>query len=105
MRLPLQITYTDDSVFEGDALDWDHARSDGVDAVLLGGRKFSGHSLYWLYREATAWVVGGASTYESPPPPETLFYETGDVVQRKIMTMPDLKHAQVKLGWWKRERT
>lgn len=106
MRCPkVRVVYTDGRADVGSALDWTRFRADGVDVVFVNDREFSGHALYWLYREEQEggmWVVGMASTYASPPPPEVLFRDDGSVVTRNIVTMPDLHHDDVKLGWWKR---
>ena len=104
--MQLRIVYTDETVAEGRLEDWPSFRSEGVDTVRIGDEVFSGNAIYWLYKdekhEPDAWVFGMASTYVSPPPPETVFRNNGNVGQRNIVTMPDLLHSQVKLGWWKR---
>lgn len=102
----LRIVYTDETVAEGSIADWERFRSDGVDAIRIGDTAFYGHALYWLYFEKEtyggSWIFGMASTYVSPPPPETIFRPDGLVSERRLVTMPDLRYASVKLGWWKR---
>lgn len=102
----LRIVYTDESVAEGTVDDWPTLRADGIDTVRIGDRVFHGHAIYWLKFEPEtdggSWVFGMASTYVSPPPPEVLFRLNGSVVERNIVTVPDLRHDEVKLGWWKR---
>lgn len=106
MKLLIKVTYTDGTWIEADISEWQDLRGDGVDRVEVGGRSFFGHALYWVYfdqADGGAWVVGGASTYASPPPAETLFRVDGrPLIMRGIVTLPDLMHSQVKLGWWKR---
>ncbi len=101
-----RIVYTDGSEWIGALHTWRNARADGVDLVEIGTEKFHGHALYWAYydeRDQGAWIFGMASTYESPPPPEYLLRADGSIrCARSIVTIPDLYHADVKIGWWRR---
>lgn len=90
----------------GDAGLWPSLRADGVDRVVVTNRSGSsilqGHSVYWLYREGDVWVAGQASLhYDRWIPPEVLFLPGGTQDTRHIDYVPDLHHADVKLGWWR----
>lgn len=99
------IEYVDGTVYRFDAGVWQSQRGHGVDTVVVanesGPSTFSGHSVYWLYREGDVWVAGQASFAYSPViPPEVLFLPDGTQDTRPIEYVPDLKHNQIKLGWW-----
>jgi len=100
--LALRVEYVDGAMADGTTDAWNGLRSDGVYAVTVDGHRIEGHSVYWLYWDTTAnaWVAGGMSG--SPPPPERILYGNGFICHREIVSMPDLHHEQVKLGWWKR---
>jgi hypothetical protein len=85
---------------------WPDVRSDGVDRVTLRfpagtASHWQGRSLYWLYYEDDHWVIGMASfTYSPVQPPEVLFWKDGRQEERRWEHVPDLRHEDVKLGWW-----
>lgn len=103
MSIRARIVYVDGTEIEVPAEDWARARSDGVDVVFAGvdgaWTSYQGHSLYWLRREGESWVVGGASFYENPIS-EIIIAPDGTQTERKLEWVPDLRHAEVKLGWW-----
>ena len=84
--------------------DWSELPAEGVDSVELtneaGSARVSGHSIYWLYREGPAWVLGGGSIGYTNPLGETVVGE-GNHQYREIDYMPDLPARSIKLGaWW-----
>lgn len=95
----VRIEYVDGTSTEGDAEDWPRLRSDGVDRVNVAGIWIAGHSLYWLRREDGGYSAGAASFYPNP-----LFgvfiSDEGVQTERDIEFVPDLRHDEVKLGWW-----
>jgi hypothetical protein len=97
------VEYVDGEVIEAPVTEWRSLRADGVDRVLLGFpgamTSYAGHSLYWIRQEDDLWVVGGASFYENPVS-EVAVAPDGTQTERKIEWVPDMLHADVKLGWW-----
>jgi hypothetical protein len=99
------VHYVDGSRVTCPAEDWVHVRADGVDTVVVanpsGCTTFHGRSAYWLYPEGEAWVAGAASFgYDRHHVPEVLVHPDGVMETRRFEYVPDLKHEQVKLGWW-----
>lgn len=101
----LLITYVDGTVDEGGNVhDWADARADGVSRIDIGRGQHAGSSFYWLYKEdigegEIAWVSGGFSIHDIEAH-EFIHRENGERLARKVRSIPDLKHDQVKLGWW-----
>jgi hypothetical protein len=93
-----RISYVDGTTAEGAAEDWAEARSDGVNAVEFDRVGFQGHSLYWVRRVAGGWAAGAASFYRNPVFELTVV--DGKQENVEIEHVPDLRHAEVKLGWW-----
>lgn len=98
------IFYVDGNNLKIPPKDWGKARADGVDYVELsndaGTIRVSGHSLYWLYPEGDAWVIGAGSIGYTNPLGETIV-GVGNHKYRVIDYLPDLSHDSVKLGhWW-----
>lgn len=83
---------------------WTTLPAEGVDwvEVINGGRvRLASASLYWLYPEGEAWVVGrGSIRYDPNPLTEVLCFPDGTQVEREIDYMPDLHLPDIKLGWW-----
>lgn len=103
----LRVEYVDGSSVVGDPWKWTAFwRGEGVDWVEIsngaGTTRVSGHSLYWVYLEGPAWVVGGGSIgYTNPLGEVIVAAGTGNHEYREIEYMPDLPHRAVKLGhWW-----
>jgi len=100
----VRIRYVDGEEVAAHVAQWSMLRADGIDEVWVGDpheTAMGGHSLYWLYREGDAWVMGCGSLYPNSLPPEVLFYTDGRQASRPIMGMPDLRHHDVKLGHWR----
>jgi hypothetical protein len=57
----LIIEYVDGERLESPVSRWKSLRADGVDKVFLGYpnamTSFTGHSLYWIYKEGKFWVI------------------------------------------------
>lgn len=104
----LRVRYTDGTVHEGTCEDWPSLRGDGVDAVWIGdddlvhpqGTPLIGYPLYWLYAQGDVWIVGRSAVGTNEAPREYL-YDTTGVTVRTLKTMPDLRHADLKIGWWR----
>jgi hypothetical protein len=105
-QIRVHIDYVDGTEAEEPASGWSRVRSDGVDKVTLkfpdGTQSiWQGRSLYWLYREDDHWVIGMSTfTYSPKQVPEVLFWSDGRQELRKWENVPDLRHEDVKLGWW-----
>lgn len=105
MVVDVAIRYVDGSEARCAASVWASQRAEGVDRVVVsneaGSSVFSGHSVYWLYREGRVWVAGQAAWgYGHVLTPEVLFLPDGTQDIRRIEYVPDLRHRDVKLGWW-----
>lgn len=106
MDVQVFVTYEDDSVQSGLAAEWTSLRSDGVQKVIVECNglsvMFHASSLYWLYPEGLNFVAGSGSVrYDPNPLAEIVIAPDGSQTERRIESMPDLNHNQVKLGWWK----
>lgn len=104
--LSIKIAYTDGRSATLVPEDWPSFRSDGVDSITIsndsGHTVFTGHSVYWLYKERDTWIAGQAPFgYSETIPPEVLFLTDGTMDTREIEFVPDLQYASVKLGWWR----
>lgn len=103
----IDITYVDGQELSIDPSEWGDVRGDGVDEVFFQvghelGTKMSGHSVYWVYREEDAWVVGCGTVGDQPLTHEALYHDDGRSSSRPVGEyMPDLHHADIKLGWWR----
>lgn len=100
------VSYVDDTKTVFPPERWPDARGDGVEEVYFEvspgvGHRLSGHSLYWLYREGDAWVVGSGTVGEQPLTTEGVYRDDGTAEARPLGWMPDLPHCAVKLGWWR----
>jgi hypothetical protein len=100
-RPSVTVTYVDRSSITATADQWRHIRSDGVDVVEVDGVRFEGKSIYWLYGESDLWVAGAASFYEDIKNPELVITPDGSQLERVIQWVPDISHADMKLGWWR----
>lgn len=84
---------------------WPTLRAEGVDEVwiydLSGVVTFSGQSLYWVYPDGDMYVAGSAAVAYSKTITEIVFDGLGGQTERHLHFLPDLAHADVKLGhWW-----
>ncbi len=100
----LIVTTVDGQEHCGAVEDWAEFPADQISRIDVGRRQLAGHSFYWLYAESiteteTAWVAGGFSIHNREAS-EYLFRESGEVLGRRVKSIPDLYHDQVKLGWW-----
>lgn len=73
-----------------------------VRVVLEDGREIqlAGSSLYWIRELLEGWGIGQAACGYSEIPPETVLARDGRTWTRELEYVPDLEHADVKLGWW-----
>lgn len=102
--MTVRIRYVGGAEVAGPPEAWPRWRADGVDEIWVGNpleTSFSGHSLYWFYPEGDSWVAGSGSLYPNGLPPEVIFGLDGRQESRPIDGMPDIRHDQVKLGWWR----
>lgn len=100
----VRIRYTDGTEVAGTTEQWPTWRADGVDEVRVGNPRetiFMGYSLYWLYRDGDAWVAGCGTVGAADLPPEVIFTRDGEQHSRPIQSVPDIRHRDVKLGWWR----
>lgn len=107
----VRIEYVDGRTIEATADKWPILPAEGVWSVTWSNKEgesliHSGHSLYWCYREhgRSCYIVGEgtvANVYGMLLPPETLLYLDGHQESRPVKFMPDLRHDQIKLGWWR----
>ncbi len=100
------ILYEDESALNISATEWPVVRSDGVQEVRVSANGYSvvfqAASFYWLYPEGEHFVAGcGSVRYDPNPLTEVLVFADGRQEERRVEFMPDLRHEQVKLGWWK----
>lgn len=103
----VRVTYEDGGELSVPADEWPRLRSDGVQDVVVSacGKsvRFASQSLYWLYPEGEDIVAGAGSVrYDPNPLVEIIVSPDGAQSERRVEFMPDMKHEQVKLGWWKR---
>jgi hypothetical protein len=99
------IHFVDGESIESTTRDWGAIRADGVDHIDFGCVTKSGDSVYYLYPEnitetEIAWVVGSFAVYTDAAQ-ESIMRQNGEVFGRMRRTMPDIKHQQLKLGWWR----
>lgn len=107
--LLVRVEYTDGSFQEMPIEEWPSLRSEGVDRVIVREGELltirQGASLYWIYFEDQQWIFGsGSIRYDPNPVEEVVFKADGCNRVRWRSFLPDLQHAQVKLGWWHSER-
>lgn len=100
----VRVGYVSGRTIQALAEDWPELPTEGVDFVELtnavGTIRVAGHSMYWLYREGPAWVIGGGSIGYTNALGETVVGK-GNHQYRQIEYMPDLPLSSVKLGaWW-----
>ena len=100
----LTVTLINGTQHGGTVEDWASLPADQISRIDVGRRQLAGHSFYWLYKEEitegeTAWVAGGFSIHDREAR-EYILRESGEVLSRKVKSIPDLWHSQVKLGWW-----
>lgn len=96
------IEYVDGTQQAADVSEWADLRGDGVNAVGVQGARAQGQSVYWLRRDAEGRLrFGGASFYEQKPF-EVICVDEGQWIEAQIDDdhVPDLRHDEVKLGWW-----
>lgn len=102
----VRVSYTSGATMTVPVEDWPNIRGDGVDEVTLildeiHTHRLSGHSLYWLYREEDAWVIGCGTVGNQPLTAEGVYHDDGRTEARPLEWMPDLRHSEIKLGWWR----
>lgn len=99
----VRIRYVTGETCEGPAHDWPAFPSEGIDAVAIGNGEhwtwLSGQSVYWLYPEGDAYVMGGGPIGYDALPPEVVVRGAMHIA-RHIRFAPDLPQSAVKLGWW-----
>jgi hypothetical protein len=101
----VRVGYVDGQLVEGEPSRWQDWPGQGVDWVEVasgpGRTRLSGQSVYWLYREGEAWVMGGGPVGYGTLPPELVVTEERQDA-RAVRFMPDLPREAVKLGhWWR----
>lgn len=104
--LSVTIVYVDGSAVTAPADHWPALRADGVDRVVVsnaqGAVDFAGHSVYWCRPAGSGYAFGAASFYQNNRGPEIhVTDETQTAVALAPDYVPDLKHAEVKLGAWR----
>jgi hypothetical protein len=97
----VEVRYVNGSLIAAQPEAWASLRCDGVDYVDVtdaagNTSRIQGQSVYWMYREGDAWVAGGGVVGH----PEIIEVTVPGHEFRRPHHMPDLDHAQVKLGWW-----
>ena len=97
----IAVGYVNGQLIETTVGGWPLLRSEGIDHVDLideagNASRIQGQSVYWLYREGDTWVAGGGVIGH----PEISEVVVPGHRWRRPQHMPDLEHAQVKLGWW-----
>lgn len=117
-QVQVLVEYTDESSLTTSSAGWGRARGDGVERVTICNRpnlctSNSGDGIYWLYWEWPEseaegyWVMGGGTVgcpygREGCLGKEVIVRRTANSHEsRQPQSMPDLKHGEVKLGWWK----
>ena len=105
--LDVAIKYVDGRVLEFDASEWAHRCSHGVDHIQYPHFSQSGDSIYYLrpdritFDGEMAWVAGSFSLFGDCCI-EGVMRENGEVFCRERRAdLPDLRHEQIKLGWWR----
>lgn len=99
--LDVVVSYVDGQETRASLEDWPTMRADGIDSVtIVDGDlsvRYASASLYWCYPEGDEWVSGCASVGYDPNPIREVI---GTSREREVKYLPDLRHDQVKLGWW-----
>ena len=100
----LIVTLVDETEHCGTVEDWAKLPADRISRIDVARQQLGGHSFYWLYedqltRDERVWVAGGFSIFEYDAA-EYIIRENGEVFVRRVKSIPDLQHEQVKLGWW-----
>jgi len=104
----LIVEYIDGEVIESSTKEWEKIRPEGINSINLKGRThLSGDSIYFIYPDTIldneiVWMVGSFAVYMNTCT-EFMIRQNGEVIGRERRSMPDLKHDQVKLGWWRKE--
>lgn len=105
----LEISYVDGIRQEITPGEWPDAPAEGVDLIELvaDGKRYRlmGHSIYWLREDGDTLLLGGGDVIANPAAShivviEEVHYAQGRFYRRVLDSMPDVKHWQVKLGWW-----
>lgn len=111
----VELRYVDGAFEASEARNWPRLRAEAVDEVKICAAReprkprctaLSGQSIYWVYREGDAWVMGGGGVgpeyfaQGGELPAEVLVTSSGEHRARRIRFMPDLRLRDVKLGWW-----
>ena len=101
----VRIHYVEGDELEVDPERWSVVRADGVDWFEVitdtGSVRFEGNSLYWLYERDGVWYAGGCGIgYPNQLEPVELVITDGVQSTRPFVNVPDLYHAETKLGWW-----
>ena len=91
--------------WRGDPNAWRLAPADGVDRVIVHGSspvELFGQSLYWCYPQADGWILGGAVVHGSHASPSYFLRSDGNVSTVAVPGgVPDISHADIKIGWWR----
>lgn len=102
--LAFRIRYVDGVETTAPLERWRDVRADGVDwfevTTRTGTTRWKGHSLYWLRRDGDDWIAGAASFYPNARGELTIHPDGSEEARPIGETVPDLKHHEVKLGWW-----
>lgn len=106
--MTVRVEYVDGTVIEAPLADWPTLPADGVWSVTYSNKpgeflRHAGHSVYWCYPEGDRYVVGlgTVSNVYGTLPSEAVLFPDGHQEEREIKFMPDLRHDQIKLGWWR----
>ena len=103
------ITYVDGSEWHGSLAQWALAPPEAIDTIHVGGLVLSGDSVYYCQvqnialpnsPEELAYILGSYAPYSSTKYSEFIFRK-GSPLSRNCYFPPDLKHSEVKLGWWR----
>jgi hypothetical protein len=103
MRITIRYVEGDELTIDPER--WASVRGDGVDwfevTTERGTTRFSGDSIYWLYEHDGVWYAGGCGVgYVNRSAISELVIKDGEESTRSHDYVPDLHHAEVKLGWW-----
>lgn len=97
----VEVRYVNGHLITAAPSGWPMLRGDGVDYVDLlvddRGYRMQGQSVYWVYREAGLWVLGGGTVRDVR---EVVATPSGVFEPRNPEHMPDVTVGRVKLGWW-----